>query len=143
MSARNDRRAIRITRLVHWAARIWSVASVVVLLGFIFGEGIQAPTPAEWLGLLFFPLGIMIGMILGWWREGLGGAITIGSLAAFYLVQIVTAGTLPRGWAWLVFATPGFLYLLSWERSRTEGPRFPSDPGSRGSKPASEPTPAP
>jgi hypothetical protein len=91
------------------------------LLGFVVGEGINPTTRAEWLGLLFFPLGISIGMILGWWKEGIGGIITVGSLLVFYVIHVATAGALPKGWAWLAFAVPGFLFLISWYWSRKRG----------------------
>ncbi|MBZ5538333.1 MAG: hypothetical protein LAO31_20465 [Acidobacteriia bacterium] len=89
-----------------------------LLLLFVVGEGINPTTRTEWLGLLFFPFGICVGMILGWWREGLGGSITVGSLLVFYLIHLASAHTLPKGWAWLAFAAPGFLFLLCWYRSR-------------------------
>ena len=57
-------------------------------------------------------------MILAWWREGLGGSITVGSLLIFYAIHLATTGTLPKGWAWVAFAAPGFLFLVSWQRSR-------------------------
>jgi len=107
------------TRLVRWIARVWSLCSIGLLLGFVVGEGINPATSGEMLGLLFFPLGISIGMVLAWWREGLGGSITVGSLIVFYLIHFATAGTLPKGGAWLVFSAPGFLFLLCWYRSRT------------------------
>lgn len=112
------------TRLVRWTARVWSICSIGLLLGFVVGEGINPKTSAEALGLLFFPLGISVGMVLAWWKEGLGGSVTIGSLAAFYAIHLVTSGSLPRGAAWLVFAAPGFLFLLSWHQSR----RAPGSP---------------
>jgi hypothetical protein len=83
-----------------------------LVLGFIVGEGFNPSGLNEWLGVLFFPAGISIGMILAWWKEALGGSITVGSLLAFYVVHVATAGTLPRGWAWLVFAAPGFMFIL-------------------------------
>jgi hypothetical protein len=42
-------------------------------------------------------------------------------LDLFYLIHLATAGTFPRGWAFLVFAAPGFLFLVSWQRSRGAG----------------------
>lgn len=42
----------------------------------------------------------------------------VGSLLAFYIIHVATAGTLPSGWAWLVFAAPGFFFLLAWGLSR-------------------------
>jgi len=109
-----------LTQVVRWTARIWAVASIGLVLAFLVGEGFHPSQiqPREWLGLVFFPVGICAGMILAWWREGLGGAITVASLAIFYLIHFATAGTFPRGWAFLVFAAPGFLFLLVWQRSR-------------------------
>jgi len=106
------------TRVVRWTARVWSIASIGLVLLFLVGEGINPTTSTEWLGFLFFPVGICVGMVLAWWRERLGGSITIGSLLVFYVIHLATAGTLPKGWAWLAFAAPGFLFLLCWYRSR-------------------------
>ncbi|MBI3656708.1 MAG: hypothetical protein HY232_09850 [Acidobacteria bacterium] len=112
MEGRIDRHQ-RWVLALRWSARVWSVASVALVLAFIVGEGFNPSGPNEWLGALFFPVGISFGMILAWWKEGLGGIITVGSLLAFFVVHLTTAGTLPKGGAWLVFAAPGFLFLLS------------------------------
>jgi hypothetical protein len=109
-----------LTQVIRWTARAWSVASVGLILAFLVGEGFHPSQikAREWLGLVFFPLGITVGMILAWWREGLGGAITVASLVVFYLIPVATAGALPKGWAFLVFAMPGFLFLLCWTTAR-------------------------
>ena len=107
-----------LNRIVRWIARVWSIASITLVLLFIVGEGDNPTTSTEWLGFLFFPAGICVGMIIAWWREGLGGVITIGSLVMFYAIHLATAGAFPRGWAWLAFAAPGFLFLASWYWSR-------------------------
>lgn len=117
MEGRTDRHQ-RWVLALRWTARVWSVASVGLVLAFIVGEGFNPSGPNEWLGVLFFPVGISVGMILAWWKEGLGGSITVGSLLAFYVVHLTTAGTLPKGWAWLAFAAPGFLFLLLSHASR-------------------------
>lgn len=113
------------TRIVRWTARIWSLCSIGLLLGFVVGEGINPASSGEALGLMFFPLGISVGMILAWWREGLGGSVTVGSLLVFYVIHFATAGTLPKGWAWLVFSAPGFLFMLCWYGTR-EARKSPS-----------------
>jgi hypothetical protein len=120
-----DDRSGRAIRFVEWTARFWSLASVGLVLAFVFGEGVHPASTIEWVGFLFFPLGITIGMAIGWWREGLGGAITVACLGAFYVLHLVTSGRFPSGWAWLVFAAPGFLFLLGWagERRHSHGPR--------------------
>ncbi len=106
-------------RVIRWSARIWSVAAIVLVLGFIVGEGLYLSWPWEWLGFLFFPVGIVAGMIVAFRKEGLGGSITVASLLAFYLVHVLTTGKIPKGWGWLIFSAPGFLYMLCWYRSRT------------------------
>jgi len=108
----------RLVSALRWTARVWSVATVALVLAFIVGEGDNPSGPNEWLGFLLFPFGISVGMILAWWKEGLGGSITTASLLAFYVVHLSTAGTFPKGWAWLAFAAPGFLFLLSSHLSR-------------------------
>ncbi len=108
------------TRVIRWTARGWAVASIVLVLLFFVGEGFEPSQikPREWVGLLFFPVGLCAGMILAWWREGLGGGVTVGSLVVFYFIHLGTAGEFPKGWAWLAFAIPGFLFLWCWRRSR-------------------------
>ena len=96
------------------AARLLSVASVAVLSLFFVGEGFDPSRVAlrEWAGLLFFPVGVVAGMVVGWRREGLGGGIAVGSLSAFYAWHVLEAGGPPRGLAFIVFSLPGFLFLL-------------------------------
>jgi hypothetical protein len=113
--------------VIEALARLGSIASVVLLVMLFVGEGVNPSeiTRNEWIGLLFFPTGVVIGMVLAWWKEGLGAAITVGSLAAFYLVW----GWLMRnhigGWAFVTFASPGFLFLLHWLlRGNKERPAF-------------------
>lgn len=107
-------------RVIRWTARCWSVASLGVVLLFLAGEPFS-PSPGEWPLLLFFPVGVCGGMVVAWWREGLGGGITTGSLLTFYALHLATAGKFPSGWAWFVLAAPGILFLLSWRLSRTAG----------------------
>jgi hypothetical protein len=99
-------------RIIRWLARAWTIASIGLVLLFIVGDGSMPGTFVQWLGFLFFPVGISVGMVVAWWRERLGGSITVASLVAFYAIHLATAGTLPRGWAWLAVAAPGFLFLL-------------------------------
>lgn len=102
----------------RWIARIWSVASIALILAFIVGERSLPSNAREWIGFVFFPFGISAGMILAWRNELAGGALTVASLVVFYLVQRAMAGVFPQGWAWLVFAAPGFLFLATWLLAR-------------------------
>ena len=119
MEYKTGRRNIS-TQYIRWTARIWSIVSIGLVLAFLVGEGFDPAKfkATEWLGFLCFPVGISVGMILAWWREGFGGIITVVSLLTFYIINLATTGILPKGWAWLVFAAPGFLFLVCWYWSR-------------------------
>ena len=108
---------------LRWTARIWSIATIALVLAFIFGERGNLPTLREWPGFLFFPFGICLGMIVAWWKERLGGIMTVASFLAFYVLDFAISGRFPKGWAFLAFAAPGFLFLLSsWARVQPNGP---------------------
>ena len=98
---------------LHWIARIWSLASIALILAFIVGERSLPSNTREWIGFVFFPFGISVGMLLAWRNERAGGAVTVASLVVFYLVERAMTGAFPPGWAWLIFAAPGFLFLLA------------------------------
>jgi hypothetical protein len=100
--------------VLSWSARAWGVASAVLLLAFAFGgkEHLRL-TASEAVGFLFFPLGVIAGFAIAWWRELAGGMVTIVSLALFYVWQFSQAGQLPTGPYFLLFAAPGFLHVAS------------------------------
>lgn len=102
--------------LIEFLARLGSIASIALLVLIFWGDAVHPSdiSRTEWLGLVFFPIGITIGMVLAWWKEGLGSAITLGSLVAFYLVYGYIFKNHIGGWAFVVFASPGFLFLLHW-----------------------------
>ena len=105
-------------RTIRWTARLWSALSILFLLALFIGEGLGS---SSWAGLnrreiilmLFFPLGISLGMLLAWSREGLGGGVTLAGLAAFYGVHYLFSGWFPGGPWFLIVAAPGFLFLFS------------------------------
>ena len=63
--------------------------------------------------LMLFPLGFLIGLILGWQEELKGGALAVGSIAAFYFVYgLILNGSILQGGWFAIVALPGFLFLL-------------------------------
>lgn len=101
-------------RTLRWTARVLGLLCVAILLLFIVGEGFRPATLTgrDLLLFLFFPVGVCLGMVVGWRREGWGGALTMGSLAAFYLAHFLITHRLPRGLWFAAFALPGALFLL-------------------------------
>ena len=74
----------------RWTGRVLSVLAIAFILLIFLGEAVLGQSiPFTWqelIMLLFFPIGLMVGLVVAWWREALGAGITLGSLAATCLV---------------------------------------------------------
>ena len=111
------------TNVVGWVARVLSLLCVGIILMFMIGEGFnvgQMTVQERWL-ILGFPIGVCIGMVVGWFNEGAGGLITALSLALFYGTHYAQRGTFPggKGVPWfLIFSSGGLLFLVSWLYTR-------------------------
>lgn len=110
--------------VLRWVARLGSLLSVAFLLLIFFGEEMNVSQLArsEILGLLFFPVGVTVGLLLGWRWETLGGAVTVLSLLAFYKVMYAANGRFPEGIWFALFALPGLFFLYCGLRRR-QSPR--------------------
>jgi len=105
---------------LRWTARVLGFAITLLLLQFAFGgrEHFQ-PTPFEAMGFLFFPIGLIVGFVIAWWRDGLGGLISLASVALLYGWMFARDGRFPLAPYFLIFATPAFLHLAcAWQASR-------------------------
>ena len=102
--------------LVEFLARIGSVMSITLLVLLFQAEALHPSdiAPKDWFGLVFFPIGIIIGLAIAWWKEGLGISITLGSLLAFYFVYGYLLEYHVGGWAFVIFASPVFLFFFHW-----------------------------
>ena len=102
--------------LIEFLARVGSVMSITLLVCLFQAEALHPSdiAPREWFGLVFFPVGVIVGLAIAWWKEGLGISITLGSLLAFYLVYGYLLQYHIGGWAFVMFASPAFLFFLHW-----------------------------
>jgi hypothetical protein len=96
-----------------WAARIWSAASLAFIVLLALGSG-GVPTATQAVGFVFFPIGMAVGFVIAWRHEGIGGAIAILSMAAFYLWHFILTGRPPHSPYFLLLAVPGALFVLTW-----------------------------
>lgn len=100
---------------LRWTARLLSVITIGFLLLFILGgeANWSSVRPVEIIGLVFFPFGMMFGLMLAWRREMAGGIVAVGSIVLFYLVYgIAIRGTASFGWWIPVLSIPGAVFLL-------------------------------
>lgn len=100
---------------LKWSARITGLLLVGLVLLFIFGEG--PPNPFQQplrVQLEFVALFLMVvGFLLGWRWEALGGITAVGGFALFFAVELIVHGRAPGG-AMPFFVVPGVLFLLSY-----------------------------
>jgi hypothetical protein len=102
-----------VTVWIRWIARTWGVASTLLLLAFAFGghEHLRFTTREAALFLLF-PVGVIAGFMIAWWRELAGGLVTVGSFLLFSVMLLEWSGRWP-GIYFYLFVAPGFLHIAS------------------------------
>jgi hypothetical protein len=104
-----------LSRLVRWSARITSLLLLGLVIIISIGEGgppnvFRQPPSVQ---LEFASLGLMlIGLVIGWVCEGLGGLLVLLGLVAFNAVELAVNGRPGLG-AFPLFAVPGVLFLVS------------------------------
>lgn len=120
-------------QIVRFAARVSSLISFAFIVMMVIGEATMGVLgiPSSWidvLGLALFPIGILVGLTLAWWREIAGGCVGLASLAAFYLFLTVAHGRVPAGPYFALVAVPAPLFLLAGWWTRVAGRRSGATP---------------
>ena len=106
---------------VRWAGRVAGLMLIGFFGLFFFGEGPPNPlamTFSENLGFAAL-LATLAGYVVAWRREFTGALLSIGSLAAFSVIDIARSGNLP-GPYFALFAIPAVLHLAAWWSERSD-----------------------
>ena len=110
--------------VVRWIARVSSGFSAALILLIFIGEGLTEGfepllhmSVRETLMVVAF-IAVWLGLLLGWKWEFYGGLLTACGVAAFYLVDYLFKGTLPRLPYPLIFAFPSLFFLYSGLQTR-------------------------
>ena len=118
----NNMRSIRTLRRV---ARVWSIVVIAFTLVIVIGETAFPHTEADVPFVEYLmPVSMFVsvlGLVLAWWREALGGGINVGFfLVNLIIYYIVNDRFFPvRGLAPLSLAiVPGILFLICWFADR-------------------------
>lgn len=114
---------MNLVKIFFWTARITGSLLLAFVLFFllahIFGDK-EAPLKEmsvdDMMAFALFPLGFVVGLILAYKWEGLGGLISIGSMAVLFFVR----SDLASQPVMLSLTLPGLLYLSYWYLSRKE-----------------------
>ena len=113
----NRTAALYVVMLVaRWLARLAGVLMIGLFILLAVGEG---PPPLRvWVSpIMLGMLTAMAGMVVGWWREGLGGTIVVAAGVGMYAYHLLVWHRWLGG-AFPFFFVPGILLLLSYCSSR-------------------------
>jgi hypothetical protein len=97
----------RSVKALRWVARVWSIASVGLICAFLLAEGL----PPFTANAMLFPFGVMLGLILAWRFERIGGLAAALSIVLFYVLEYASNGRLPKGYAFMLISAPGVIFL--------------------------------
>ena len=112
---------------MHWIAR--GIGSLVAALWLFTGITYDIVEPHPWTLEDMVMAGLIItstlGVLIAWWREGIGGMIVVICAVAHSVFACVVSGH-NKVLAMLVSGGPflliGILFLASWWRSRKSRP---------------------
>jgi hypothetical protein len=98
-----------------------SVGVLAVLTGLIYlrAVGLEGGDP---LFMLLLLIGL-IGLVVAWWREGLGGVVAVASAVGLAIVAYRASSHHPLFSAFAYsspFLISGLLFLCCWQRGRKE-----------------------
>jgi hypothetical protein len=97
-------------RVVKWAACLLGTAVVLMFVVFAIGEG---PPPWAAMNASFAAVGVMlVGYLVLWWKDWLGGVIGLAGLGWFQAIEIAANGQ-PAGGIFALLIIPGVLGLLA------------------------------
>ena len=119
----------RIVTIIRWIARIWSILifALAVLVIIIPDPYTVKPVPlADQIAMGLFGVAIL-GSLIAWRWEGLGGAIAIASVVGDDVFCRITRGgglwsqvLTPASPLVFLFGFPGILFLVCWALSRSK-----------------------
>lgn len=103
--------------IIRWSARILGLLLIIFCLIFFIGERLESQNPIDTYNKwVFAALGIgLAALILAWWKEGLGGIISLVSFMVFNLLAAFSPVEGSRYLSILLFPLiPSFLHVLAW-----------------------------
>ncbi|MCB0463321.1 MAG: hypothetical protein KDC81_11510 [Flavobacteriaceae bacterium] len=97
-----------------WIARLLGSVVIVFLLFMTIGELLSTDSKtlmiktSDAIALLLFPVSTIIGLLIAFRWEGIGGLITVGGMILLHIIRPDLASSLLIS----AFAIPGLLYII-------------------------------
>lgn len=109
-----SQRPIQIAQLAN-LAHMSACGLGTLLLGlFVFFFAVAQASPDLLREPQAWVLGLTLaGLLIMWWKDLLGGVLTLCGLALFYGLNFVQSGQLPGGWVFPLSFLPGLLAVIA------------------------------
>jgi hypothetical protein len=102
--------------LLRWVARIWSLPAIFFAVSEILFPATDNTAQESWFTLATVVLMFVsvVGLLIAWWKEILGGWLTLTTLALFFVFYWIDAAEMFPGWVLLLsfVVLPAVLFLL-------------------------------
>jgi hypothetical protein len=103
---------------LRWTAKLLAAALVGLVLVIFVGVTVDGGfNPLKLRGVepiqMVFFWTACIGMVVAWRRQMIGGAVSLGGMILFFVVEFAVRGGMPRGLLLYLMLLPGILFLLS------------------------------
>ena len=107
-----------VASVARWAGRLIGLGSVGLVALFLIAhvaEGSFNPlqfTGREALELVFLFV-TCAGLLLAWWREGIGGTLAVAGMLLFQSVEFIVNGRVFGSWVFVLMLSAGVSLVLS------------------------------
>lgn len=110
-------------KTARWFARVIGLMITAFILALAVGQRLNlANLNAGEMTMAAALFVALVGMIVLWKWEGLGGVLVVGGLLVFYVTNYAVSGKLPGGWVFPLCFLPGVLSLFVWLNERRDWP---------------------
>ena len=113
----SDEKRSALAKLLHWVGRVSSLPAVIFAGVHLLSPEINPESNVSWIEWL--AVGILavsvLALILGWWKERIGGWSALGLLVLFWMVYGLYARESFPAWTILLagIGLPAVLFLVS------------------------------
>jgi hypothetical protein len=111
---------VNLLYLLRSIARMTSAASLIFLAMVVTNAGkpdFRTFSRGEIFSTIMFVV-MVAGLILGWWRELVGGILILGGFFAFMMSEYVVSRDAGMSWVFMLFPLAGVLFLAYWWLTR-------------------------
>ena len=106
---------------IRWTARILSILILTFhVMSFIGDQPTATLSRMDYIKLALWGL-IMLGMIIAWKWDGIGGLLIVAVSAVQYVINPMHLSV----WAFWIAPLTGILFLVYWMMSRKKSESFP------------------